>query len=75
MRQCIYIYILTYHISITPSECQYNNTIFLNTLDLCESNPCLNGGTCNDNTDHFSCSCLRGYHGRMCDSKGMPVIH
>ncbi|XP_078370751.1 coagulation factor X-like isoform X2 [Oculina patagonica] len=32
----------------------------------CEPNPCLNGGTCSDGINDFSCSCKEGYEGRIC---------
>lgn len=33
----------------------------------CESNPCLNNGTCFDVTNGYSCSCQAGYSGIHCE--------
>lgn len=35
----------------------------------CQSNPCLNGGTCNNNGKSFTCTCLATYTGRRCESE------
>ena len=32
----------------------------------CMSNPCLNGATCIDELNNFSCLCLPGYSGSNC---------
>lgn len=34
----------------------------------CESAPCLNGGTCFDAVNGFTCSCASGYTGSVCES-------
>lgn len=36
-------------------------------IDECESNPCLNGGTCLDRLNHFQCECVRGFRGTLCE--------
>lgn len=34
----------------------------------CSPNPCVNGGVCSVNNDNtFSCECVGGYTGRMCE--------
>ncbi|XP_023187509.1 agrin isoform X3 [Xiphophorus maculatus] len=33
----------------------------------CHSNPCLNGGTCENDGDDFSCKCLAGRGGAVCE--------
>ena len=35
----------------------------------CESNPCKNGATCNDDTPSgsYTCKCKSGFTGRTCD--------
>ena len=38
----------------------------------CDSNPCMNGGTCSAVGNTFSCSCLPGYSGRSCESNLRP---
>ena len=35
----------------------------------CQSNPCLNGGTCTIDGTDFVCSCIDGYTGQTCASK------
>ena len=36
----------------------------------CDSNPCLNGGTCIDETNgKYSCACAKGWKGDQCESK------
>lgn len=32
-------------------------------INECASNPCINGGTCRDDTDGFTCQCPQGYLG------------
>ncbi|XP_078691980.1 uncharacterized protein LOC144922208 [Branchiostoma floridae x Branchiostoma belcheri] len=34
--------------------------------DDCSPNPCVNGGTCADGVDDFTCSCPPGFSGRTC---------
>lgn len=34
---------------------------------VCEPNPCLNGGQCQDLFNWFNCSCVGGWAGRRCD--------
>ncbi len=35
--------------------------------DDCTPNPCNNGGTCSDGVDSFTCSCLAGFAGDLCE--------
>ena len=39
---------------------------FLLDIDECDSDPCLNGGTCNDEINGFFCDCPTGYQGITC---------
>ena len=32
-----------------------------------ETNPCLNGASCEEETNDFTCTCLQGYTGKICD--------
>ena len=40
-------------------------------IDDCQSNSCLNGGTCTDGINDYTCSCLPGYTARNC---GIGII-
>ena len=40
-------------------------------IDDCQSNPCLNGGSCTDGINNYTCSCLPGYTARNC---GIGII-
>ena len=35
--------------------------------DECDSNPCVNGGTCTDGLDLFTCACDAGFMGATCN--------
>jgi Notch-like protein len=35
--------------------------------DECQSVPCLNGGTCNNLLNQFTCNCIGGYEGDICE--------
>ncbi|XP_059823736.1 coagulation factor X-like isoform X4 [Hypanus sabinus] len=37
------------------------------TANVCESDPCWNGGTCHSTPDDYSCICQTGYTGRSCE--------
>lgn len=36
-------------------------------IDECASNPCQNGGTCNDAVNSYTCLCVPGYTGSNCE--------
>ena len=44
-------------------------------IDECRSNPCENGGTCNDAVDMYTCDCDAGYNGDNCETSKFSVIH
>ena len=37
-------------------------------VDVCESSPCQNGGSCSSINGEVSCSCMPGYQGDRCQS-------
>ena len=37
--------------------------------DECKSSPCQNGGICTDKVASFSCQCVTGYTGSLCEKK------
>ena len=45
----------------------------------CKTNPCLNGGTCSEHCDNvtvkFSCSCVAGFTGKVCEAKSSCTTH
>ena len=47
--------------------------IYFQDIDECSSNPCLNGGSCVDHVNGYTCSCLVGYTGVDCQT-GTRII-
>ncbi|KAL0979574.1 hypothetical protein UPYG_G00186790 [Umbra pygmaea] len=48
--------------------------------DMCQSQPCLNQGTCQDMWNLFNCSCVQGWEGKFCqrdtdECASSPCIH
>ena len=43
-------------------------------IDECSSGPCLNGGTCQDGVNAYTCDCDAGYDGTQCESKNIIEI-
>jgi hypothetical protein len=41
--------------------------LFLEYIDPCSPNPCLNGGSCTRDGRHYTCSCQNGYTGLTCN--------
>ena len=44
----------------------YNGTLCNHNIDECHDMPCLNGGTCTDGVNSFSCDCVAGFVGDTC---------
>ena len=42
--------------------------VFVVDINECSSYPCLNGGTCTDGVDSFSCVCAPGSTGTTCST-------
>ena len=61
---CIFqVYVWKQHVVFKPF-CQ----LIISELDECESDPCENGGTCEDEINAYNCVCAPGYNGTQCDS-------
>ena len=37
-------------------------------IDECSSNPCMNGATCTDAVNSYTCGCVAGYTGTHCET-------
>ena len=37
-------------------------------INECACGPCMNGGTCNDGIAEFSCICVLGFNGSICET-------
>lgn len=44
-------------------------------MNECSSSPCLNGGLCVDEVNHFTCSCPDGFTGQHLTSATPVHIH
>ena len=40
----------------------------------CLSNPCQNGGTCLDQVNAFTCICMSGYTGDLCETSKIHYV-
>ena len=55
------------------------DVVVISDIDECGSDPCQNGGTCNDAVNGFSCDCVDGYTGPFCQTSrlyfaGLPDV-
>ena len=42
--------------------------------DECASNPCANGGTCDDGVNLFTCGCAAGFMGAACEQSKILLL-
>ena len=66
-------YILLVHFadSCSMGKCHYNIAKvlrFVSDIDECISAPCMNGATCSDDVNGYSCNCTSGYIGDNCET-------
>uniref|UniRef100_A0A8B9JWS5 Delta-like protein n=2 Tax=Astyanax mexicanus TaxID=7994 RepID=A0A8B9JWS5_ASTMX len=50
----------------TGKDCE-----IVNVSSECDSNPCKNGGSCNDMLNDYSCTCPQGFYGKNCEISAM----
>ena len=43
-------------------------------IDECTSNPCQNGGSCNDQINSYTCNCVDGYDGENCETGNIATL-
>ena len=41
--------------------------MFLADFDDCVNHTCLNGGSCEDNVNNYTCRCVAGFRGHSCE--------
>ena len=49
--------------------------IFFVDIDECATNPCQNGGSCADQINGYTCSCVDGYDGINCENGKYAISH
>ena len=47
--------------------CAITYNVITSDIDECASNPCDNGGTCDDLLNNYQCQCVIGYTGEQCE--------
>ena len=58
-----------------PPKCYYQLLYTGRPADICEHEPCVNGGICSRSEEGFKCTCPLGYEGLNCEtSKCISVI-
>ena len=56
------------HAHIRLNKLHILNVCRLAYINDCSPNPCLNGGSCNDLVNGFTCNCSAGYDGATCNT-------
>ena len=54
-----------------PMKCV---SFILTDINECDSSPCENGGTCEDEVNGYTCHCLSGYSGDHCQTGKTPSL-
>jgi len=44
-------------------------------INECASSPCVNGGSCVDAINGYTCSCVAGYTGVLCETSENATVH
>ena len=52
----------------------YISDIVLVDINECSSNPCMNGATCTDAVNAYTCGCVAGYTGSHCETGRSLVL-
>ena len=55
------------YLSCAKSSCSSKQIYYIVDIDECASGPCNNQGSCHDEVNGFTCSCVTGYTGETCD--------
>ena len=50
-----------------------NHALFTD-INECASNPCSNGGSCDDGINQYTCQCVPGYAGSQCEMGELFLI-
>ena len=52
-----------------------NITYWVKFVDIneCAGDPCLNGGTCTDGVNSYTCSCAAGFTGKDCETSESQI--
>ena len=70
MKQQILHYVYQLNFVHIISKCEI---AFLD-INECSSSPCMNGATCTDAVNSYTCACVAGYTGTHCEIGGNLVI-
>ena len=73
MEISIHLYIYFIQVYIFSSTNFVFHFLFLD-IDDCQPNPCLNGGTCVDGLNSFTCDCINGFIGSNCSISKLVVF-